>query len=64
MQGGHTAVGARHARAYEVENLDPTPVEQQDKQGEQIFFLNCVTKLMRIRLVHVSYQNGKKKLVN
>jgi hypothetical protein len=23
----YTAVGARHARACEVENLDPTPVE-------------------------------------
>jgi hypothetical protein len=27
-QGGHTAVGTRHAHVCEVEDLDPTPVEQ------------------------------------
>ncbi len=28
MRGGHTAVGARHARACEVEDFDPNPVDQ------------------------------------
>ena len=28
MRGGHTNAGARHARVCEVEDMDPTPLEQ------------------------------------